>query len=112
MASALSLLHQGQTDHTETLGATYTVDYKQSGGAEELGLSCFVSSREFEDVDKRVIRNFTVFSSLALTLTPKMRDIITLEGVDYSVVRFELNHGRYIIFTEDDVKHTGRRYSK
>jgi len=39
MASALSLLQQSQTDHTDTLGVTYIVDYQHLEGSLEVGLS-------------------------------------------------------------------------
>ena len=112
MASALSLLQQSQTDHTDTLGVTYIVDYQHLGGSLEVGLSCFVSNREFDNREKKIIQNLTMFSSLALSTQPKMRDTVTIDGVGYTVVRFEYNHGRWIVYAEDDVKHTGKRYPK
>ncbi len=112
MSDALSLIKKAETAHTDKLGATHTVDYQHLGGTTEIGLRCFVSGKEYDDRDKKVIRNLTVFSSLLLSSQPKMRDVVTLDGVGYSVVRFELNNGRYIIYTEDEVTHTGKRYPK
>lgn len=107
-----NLLKKAQSDHTsESLGATVQIVYSQSGQA-DVTTYCFTEEEELNKQDDRTRASEKIFTSVALPFDPKVNDIIICDGKSYKLVVWFKQLDRYILNTEANRTHIGKRFKQ
>ena len=110
MGDAIGLLKKTQGDFVSSasLGVGEPIVYTHANGTEE-GLSAFIGSSTSNKKDKQTRENIKTFSNVFLQNKPQADDIITYDNVEYLVLDWDVYNNMYIIRTENNKRHNGRR---